>query len=102
MAKVYINVDTRDIQNLNHNDILMYDSDKNMFYKMTPTYFFKEYETKLDNLLTRYDEKVKVVVDDNQKFKEDIRKEMDEFKNIMKDLNAKMLNMIENFIKSEG
>ncbi len=88
MAKILIEVKRENLNNLKDNDILMYDETNKYFYRTTPEKFFSQYENKLNNLLSRYDEQYKTL---ENKFNDLVEKN--------KKINDKLITMVEQFIK---
>ena len=103
MAKVVMNVRNSDINNIKHNDILLYDESKKEFYKTTAESFFKEYEQKLSNLLKRYDEQFNILKNKNEKLEKDYKDFTIEIKRIIENFNTLQTREFEKFkIKLNG
>lgn len=103
MAKVVMNVRNSDINNIKHNDILLYDESKKEFYKTTAESFFKEYEQKLSNLLKRYDEQFNILKNKNEKLEKDYKDFTIEIKRIIENFNTLQAREFEKFkIKLNG
>lgn len=98
MAKIAIEVrDDVDIGKLKDGSVLVYDNKNKNFYAVTSEQFFHKYEKKLNDLLKRYDSKVEQLENENKEFKA----QQIEFIENVKDINAKLIDMVEKFIKGD-
>lgn len=98
MAKVAINLrDNVDINELKNGSVLVYDNENKEFYAVTPETFFRKYDKKLTDLLKRYDLKVEELEKENQEFK---AQQVEFIKNVQ-DINSKLIDMVEKFIKGD-
>lgn len=99
MAKVTIDLRSDvDISKLKNGSVLVYDNKNRNFYAVTPESFFQKYDKKLTDLLERYDKKV----DELENEIEGLKEQQITFIENVKDVNSKLIDMVEKFIKGEN
>lgn len=95
MSRMIINLrDDVAKQNFKNGDILVYDSKMKNFYCVTEQSFFDKTNTRINELSKKYDSQIKQLVEENEK----LRKENMEFMIKIQESNAKLIEMVENFI----
>ena len=104
--RVFINVDAHDMACMKNGDILMYDANKQKFYRTTAQDFFAKYEKKLDDLLAKYDAQIKELteanqnlMDENKKFKETLENNFNTLASRNREINKKLIEMVENVME---
>lgn len=120
MAKLMLNVKAEDIISIKDGDILVYDEEKKYFYKQTAQNFWKKHNEELKNIIKRYDEVVARLEEKERQFEEKISQIVHKLENSNKKTNeklntsleeylvknqnvtAKLINMVENFVKTGG
>lgn len=110
MPKMIINLKSgTSISDFKNDDILLYDEEKGQFYRTTSDSFFNKYELKLTDLKKTYDSKISEIEANNAKFQANIKEIVDqlqientEFKKIIQENQAAMINMVETLVKGEN
>lgn len=82
-------------ENFENGDMLIYDATKKQFYVVTEETFFDKTNSRINELVKKYDEIVAELKSDNEK----MVKENQEFKLKIQESNEKLIEMVENFIK---
>lgn len=96
MPKMIINLRPGvNAENFKNGDILVYDAAKKDFYTVTEETFFDKTNSKINELVKKYDKVVEELKVDNQKKAQ----ENQQFKIMIQESNAKLIEMVENFIK---
>lgn len=86
------------INGIKDGDILVYDATKKDFYITTPEMFFAKYDEKFEKCVKRYDEQVESL----QKEIQELQTRMDNFLELYKKTNEKLIAMVENQINDKG
>ena len=96
MPKMIINLRPGvNAENFKNGDMLVYDATKKDFYTVTEETFFDKSNSKINELVKKYDKVVAELKADNQK----MAQENQQFKIMIQESNAKLIEMVENFIK---
>lgn len=99
MERVVLNLKTGYSMNgIKNGDIIVYDATKKDWYITTPETFFAEYDEKFAKCIKRYDEQVESL----QKKIQDLQTQMDNFLELYKKTNEKLIAMVENQINDKG
>lgn len=99
MERVVLNLKTGYSMNgIKNGDIIVYDATKKEWYITTPEMFFAEYDEKFEKCIKRYDEQVESL----QKEIQDLQTRMDNFLELYKKTNEKLIAMVENQINDKG
>lgn len=127
MAKVVIDIDSKDIASIKDGDILVFSEEKKCFYKQTAEEFWRRHDEQLARIIKRYDElvkklenKIKDLEEKENKFEESVEineqqhekivgeiiqeheQHDKEFEDKIKNITNKLIVMVENFIKTGG
>ena len=82
-------------ENFENGDMLIYDATKKQFYVVTEEAFFDKTNSRINELVKKYDGIVAELKSDNEK----MAKENQEFMLKIQESNEKLIEMVENFIK---
>lgn len=82
-------------ENFKNGDMLVYDATKKQFYVVTEEAFFDKTNSKINELVKKYDKVVAELKSDNEK----MAKANQEFMLKIQESNEKLIEMVENFIK---
>lgn len=88
MSRVILDIKTEDLSTLRDGDILVFNAEKNYFYKKTAQEFWKQHNDELANIIKRYDDVVtkfetslKALEEKESKFEESVLKHEVDFEN---------------------
>jgi len=82
-------------ENFKNGDMLVYDSTKREFYAVTEKDFFDKTNSKINQLIKKYDLIVKELKEENKSLKEENK----EFMLKIQESNQKLIEMVDSFIK---
>lgn len=116
MSKIVIDVNAKDINEMQDGDILVYNEEKRMFYRQTAKQFWNKHEEYLSLIIKKYDQividlenKFKELEEKEEKFETDVNNKIieheqieQEFEEKIKGITNKLIVMVENFIKTGG
>ena len=88
MSRVILDIKTEDLSTLRDGDILVFNAEKNYFYKKTAQEFWKQHNDELAKIIKRYDDVVtkfeaslKALEEKESKFEESVLKHEVDFEN---------------------
>lgn len=88
MSRVILDIKTEDLSTLRDGDILVFNAEKNYFYKKTAQEFWKQHNDELAKIIKRYDDVVtkfeaslKALEEKENKFEESVLKHEVDFEN---------------------
>ena len=103
MPKMIINLRAGvDQENFKNGDLLLYDATTGEFYITTAETFFDKANSRINELIKKYDKDVADCRKEKEEMKEElktIKAENAEFKRQIKENNTELIEMVENFIK---